>query len=154
MRPPDANDVLRREGLEALRKVIDGAETMNGASSGDAQFRTEQRPARFELVRFKAILLGTSPTYLVKGLIPREGLTVVWGRPKSGKSFWVFDLAMHVALGIPYRGRRVLQGSVVYLVLEGVCGFRARVEAYRRMHDVKDAPFYLVTDRTSLVQDH
>jgi len=155
MRPPDANDVLRRHGPETLRKVIDGAATMNGAALGDARFRTDDyRLPRFKLVRFQAVLLGTSAAYLVKGIIPHTGLTVVWGPPKCGKSFWVFDLAMHVALGIPYRGRRVQQGTVVYLALEGGHGFRARVEAYRRTHDIKDAPFYLVTDRTSLVQDH
>jgi hypothetical protein len=61
---------------------------------------------------------------------------------------------MHVARGVSYRGRRVQQGAVVYLALEGGYGFRARIEAYRRTHDIKDAPFYLVTDRTNLIQDH
>jgi hypothetical protein len=150
MRAPDANDILLRDGVEILRNVIDGAGIMNGVAIGDAQFR---RP-RFELVPFKAVLLSTSAAYLVKGLIPRAGLTIVWGPPKCGKSFWAFDLAMHVARGIPYRGRRVQQGVVVYLALEGGYGFRARIEAYRRTHKIKDAPFYLVTDRTSLIQDH
>jgi hypothetical protein len=155
MKPPDANDILRRHGPEALRKVIDGAAFMNGAAFGDAQFREDEyRLPRFKLVRFKSVLLSTSAAYLVKGLIPRAGLIVIWGPPKCGKSFWTFDLAMHVALGIPYRGRRVQQGTVVYLALEGGYGFRARVDAYRRTHDIKDAPFYLVTDRISLVQDH
>ena len=27
------------------------------------------------------------------------GLAVVWGAPKCGKSFWTFDVLMHVALG-------------------------------------------------------
>ena len=112
-----------------------------------------QKP-RFNLIRFNAVLLSSSAAYLVKGLIPRGGLVVVWGPPKCGKSFWAFDLAMHIALGIPYRGRRVQQGAVVYLALEGGHGFRARVEAFRREHGVTDAPFYLMTDRTGLVQDH
>ncbi len=153
MRPPDANDILRRHGTEALRKVIDGAATINGKAFADAQFPENKYHPRFELVRFEAVLLSTSAAYLVKGLIPRAGLTVVWGPPKCGKSFWAFDLAMHVARGVPYRGRRVQQGAVVYLALEGGYGFRARVDAYRRTHGIKDAPFYLVTDRTSLVQD-
>ena len=42
---------------------------------------------RFELVRFDQIKLPTDPAYLVKGLTPREGLCVVWGPPKCGKSF-------------------------------------------------------------------
>ena len=79
---------------------------------------------------------------------------MVWGPPKCGKSFWAFDLAMHVALGWSYRGRRVRQGACVYLALEGEQGFRARVEAFRKHHNVADAPFYLITNRTDLVRDH
>jgi RecA-family ATPase len=109
---------------------------------------------RFELTRFNAVLRSSSAAYLVKGLIPRGGLTVVWGPPKCGKSFWTFDLAMHVARGEPYRDRRVHQGAVVYLALEGGHGFRARIDAFRREHHVDDAPFYLMTDRTDLVKDH
>ena len=48
---------------------------------------------------FNKISLGTNRRYLVKGIIPYPGLTVIWGPPKSGKSFWTLDLAMHVALG-------------------------------------------------------
>ena len=47
-----------------------------------------ERPARkprFVLVPFNDITLDTKPSYLVKGLIPRVGLTVVWGPPKCGK---------------------------------------------------------------------
>jgi hypothetical protein len=38
--------------------------------------------------------------------------------------------------------------------LEGEHGFRARVEAFRKHHNIADAPFYLITDRTDLVRDH
>src|SRR5207237_86449 len=78
---------------------------------------------KFQLRPFDEIAVGSERAYLVKGLIPRAGLVVVWGPPKCGKSFWTFDLAMHVALGWEYRGRRVQQGSVVYLALEGGKGF-------------------------------
>jgi hypothetical protein len=66
----------------------------------------------------------------------------------------MFDLSMHIALGQGYRGRRVQKGPVVYLALEGGRGFTHRVEAFRRRHSVTDAPFYLITDRTDLVNDH
>jgi hypothetical protein len=126
----------------------------SGSGSGPRSgAQEEKRQERFTLTRFNAVRLASSPAYLVKGLIPRGGLTVVWGPPKCGKSFWTFDLTMHVALGEYYRGRRVQQGAVVYLALEGGQGFRARIEAYRREHGTADAPFYLVTDRTNLVRD-
>ena len=109
-----------------------------------------------KLVPFDQIELGTERTYLVKNLIPRTGLAVVWGPPKSGKSFWTFDLAMHVALGWDYRGRRVNQGPVVYCAFEGQNGIKARVEAFRQRHLQEDAeavPFYLQPIILDLVQD-
>ena len=54
--------------------------------------------SRIYLIAFDNINLKTERRYLVKGLIPRTGLIVVWGPPKSGKSFIVFDLVMHIAL--------------------------------------------------------
>ena len=92
--------------------------------------------------------------YLLKGLISPAEISVWVGAPKCGKSFWTFDLMMHVARGTPYRGRRVQQGIVVYVALEGDEGFRRRIEAYKRHHCIADAPFYLITDRTDLVRDH
>jgi hypothetical protein len=108
----------------------------------------------FTLKRFNAVHLGTTAVYLIKGILPRGGLTVVWGPAKCGKSFWAFDAAMHIARGISYRGRRVQTGAVVYLALEGGEGFRRRIEAYRRSHDVENVPFYLITDRLDLIVQH
>ena len=107
-----------------------------------------ERP-QIPLVAFDDIKLGTERSYLVKGLIPRTGLAVAWGPPKCGKSFWTFDLTMHVALGWTYRGRKVQQGGVVYCAFEGADGFKARAEAFRRAHtDARNVPFYLVAART------
>ncbi len=108
---------------------------------------------RFALQRFATITLDSTSSYLVKGLIPRSGLTVIWGPPKCGKSFWAFDLTMHIAMSKPYRGRCVQQGSVVYLALEGGLGFCRRIEAFRRQHGAVDPPFYLATRPTDLIRD-
>jgi hypothetical protein len=54
---------------------------------------------RFRLVRFRNIKLASTAVYLVKGLIPREGIVVIWGSPKCGKTFWALDVGMHIALG-------------------------------------------------------
>jgi hypothetical protein len=111
---------------------------------------------RFQLVPFCKILLETTAAYLVQGIIPREGLVVVWGPPKCGKSFWTFDLVIHVGGGQLYRGRRVKQGAVVYVACEGERGLRARVEAFRRraLGEGKPEPdFYLIATRLDLVAD-
>jgi hypothetical protein len=115
---------------------------------------SQQASARnLTFTAFSNILLSTASRYLVKGIIPSMGLVVVWGAPKCGKSFFVFDMVMHVAADWEYRGRRVKQCPVVYFALEGQEGFVARVEAFRQVHGVSDAPFYLSADRIVLPQD-
>ena len=118
--------------------------------------QAERRKHRFHLVPFEEIQLGTEPQYLVKGIIPRVGLTVIWGPPKCGKSFWIFDVTMHVALGWPYRGRRVQQCPVVYCAFEGQNGISARVEAFRQTFPInadQPVPFYLEPVTLDLIAD-
>ena len=82
---------------------------------------------------------------------------MLWGPPKCGKSFLTFDLTMHIALGRQYRGRKVRQGAVVYLALEGGGGFFARVEAWRQKKLGSHSgavPFYLLTVPVDLIADH
>ena len=117
--------------------------------------RVETRE-RIRLVPFDKIKLGTERRYLVKGLIPREGLTLLWGPPKCGKSFWATDLALHIALGWDYRGRKVVGGPAVYCAFEGAFGFGARIEAFRQKFLAEDAAgvrFFLVPITLDLVRD-
>src|SRR4051812_33101663 len=58
----------------------------------------EDGECRFPLIPFGDLRPSSEPSYLVKGLLPRVGLAVIWGPPKCGKSFWFFDLLLHVAL--------------------------------------------------------
>jgi hypothetical protein len=107
---------------------------------------------RFKLVRSKDVQLSTTPAYLVQDLVPREGLVLVWGPPKCGKTFWVFDMMMHVALERCYRDRRVEAGTVVYIACEGERGLTARNAAFRqsKLSEDEDPPFYLLTTRLDL----
>jgi hypothetical protein len=109
------------------------------------------------LVPFDQITRTKGPRWLVKNLLPLIGLILIWGPPKCGKSFWIFDLVMHVALGWPYRGRRVQQGAVVYCAFEGQSHFADRVEAFRQRHladDHEPVPFYLQPITLDLVREH
>ena len=119
--------------------------------------RTDGRTGpRFVLKAFEDIKLSTEAFFTVRDVIPREGLVIVWGPPKCGKTFFVTDLALHIALGWPYRDRRVVQGTVVYVACEGERGLARRIEAFRRdrltRYDQK-VPFYLLTTRLDLARD-
>ena len=82
--------------------------------------------------------------WLVKDLVPRAGIGVMYGDPGAGKTAAAIDLLMHVAAGRGYRGRRVEQAAVVYVILEGHYGVTNRVVAAREHLAVKGAPFAIV----------
>ena len=115
------------------------------------------REIQIRLIPWDEIRLSITPQFLIRDLYPLTGLAVVYGPPKEGKTFFVFDSVMHVALGQPYRDRRVMQGAIVYCLFEGQRNFAARKEAFRLKH-LKDysekVPFYLVPIKLQLVQDH
>lgn len=82
----------------------------------------------------------------VQGVLVERSAAMIYGRSNSGKTFLATDLALHVAAGIKWNGRRVEQGGVVYCPLEGGNGFRNRVAAWRREHGLEgvEIPFAAV----------
>ena len=55
--------------------------------------------------------------FCVDTLLP-QGLCILGGSPKVGKSWLVLDLCVHVAQGTPLWGLDVASGDVLYLCLE------------------------------------
>lgn len=69
--------------------------------------------------------------WLVKGFLPKANLGVLFGESGSGKSFAMLDLSAAICRGIEFwNGHRVSKGRVLYVVAEGVSGFRQRIKAY------------------------
>lgn len=74
--------------------------------------------------------------WVIKGVLPKAGLGVVYGASGSGKSFAVLDMGMAIARGVDWRGKRVRQGRVAYIAAEGADGFRKRLAAYAKHNDI------------------
>jgi hypothetical protein len=150
MNAPFRTEVFRPRGVASpVGKDVAGEEMPHTA-------RAPQK-LRFPLARFSTIKSDKTAPYLVKGLLQSTGLAVVWGAPKCDKSFWTFDVFMHVALNRAYRGHRVTSGPVVYCALEGKQGFVNRIAAFRqdKLSEAEaDPPFYLMAAPLSLVRDH
>lgn len=69
--------------------------------------------------------------WLVKGFLPKANLGVLFGESGSGKSFAMLDLSAAICRGLEFwNGHRVSKGRVLYVVAEGVSGFRQRIKAY------------------------
>jgi len=84
----------------------------------------------FPLLDFADLLAMPDPTWLIDGLVPGSGLSVLYGAPAAGKSFIALDWALCVATGLPWHGHEVEQRWVVYVAAEGRGGLRARAKAW------------------------
>jgi hypothetical protein len=92
------------------------------------------RAPKFVLEPFESIKFESKEEWLVKRILPRQGFVSLFGASQSFKSFVVSDLAMHVALGWEWAGRRVEQSAAVYIAAEGAAGLRKRKVGFELTH--------------------
>lgn len=74
---------------------------------------------------------------VVEGFLYRDTLARIIGPSGHMKSFVALDFAGHIGGGHDWRGFRVTQGKVVYLVAEGGAGIRKRVRAWEQYYGRK-----------------
>lgn len=86
--------------------------------------------SRYRLLRSADIARLPPLRWLVRSVLPAEGLAAVYGPSGSGKSFLAMDLFAAVAEGRRWFEYRVEARPVVYLALEGEGGIRLRVQAW------------------------
>ena len=76
------------------------------------------------------------PEYVIEGLIEHGGFWSMIGEPGIGKSGVALDMALAIATGRPWQGRKTLRTRVLYLPGEGLSGAVQRVKAWALMHDM------------------
>jgi hypothetical protein len=94
--------------------------------------------------------------YVIKGVLDRLSLGLIYGAWSVGKSFFALDVGLHVATGLPWRGRRVKHCLVMYVAAEAGEGVQKRVYAWKAEHgllDLKHIPFVIRTRAVALLDD-
>jgi putative DNA primase/helicase len=119
----DANDLIQEAGAEALANLLDRAK---------APAKPEPR---FKLLSGADLSNAPPMRWMVRGVLPLEGLAALYGPSGSGKSFLMLDVAASVAGGAyEWFGRRVAQCPVTYCALEGEAGMGKRMYAWSQHH--------------------
>jgi RecA-family ATPase len=122
----DANDIARERGADGVRLAWDEAHTVQDVAAEPQRFTNEpmQRSSRphwrTQCLTAAALKERTFPpvSYVVPGFIP-EGLTLLAGKPKIGKSWLALDVCLAIAANRFCLGdRRPEQGDVLYCALE------------------------------------
>lgn len=126
----------------ALQHIVTAAGT-NGNGNHEPPPEAET-PPRYRILSAEELKALPPVTWLVKGEIPKHGLTLVYGPTAGGKSFLTLDYAFQVAQTRP----------VVYVAAEGAAGYAARVLAWSIHNKDKDTgQLYFVGEAVNLL-DH
>ncbi len=141
--PPWAIDVDDSEGFRRLiedlcafhREKPAGCDFPYAASEvfepgdGSSAAPTAPRKRLFRAGECKAAVLTAKRDPLVAGLLDKGALSLWFGETNVGKSFVLSQLALSIAAGAPFAGRRVTKGPAVYFAAEGGEGMKKRFAA-------------------------
>jgi RecA-family ATPase len=109
-----------------------------------------QCSARFKLEDWNDVDFDPNEEWRVEDVLPMRGFGLIYGKPRSFKSFVAMDLAIRVVLGRPWAGKRVAKGRVVYIAAEGAHGMRKRIAAGKMRQEVPRGDFALISTAPNL----
>lgn len=129
-----------------------------GRSLGRAQSQNAGAVDSTDLNRFKVIpapefASDISLDWLIKGVMPKAELLVLYGESGSGKSFLALDFCAAIVRGVAWRERTVSKGRIVYVCAEGASGFKQRLRAYSRANSVELNEFGVVGEAPNLLDE-
>jgi hypothetical protein len=93
----------------------------------------------FNVTLFSEIADNHTKTYTIHELYAAGEISVVYGAPGTAKSAVLGDQCCHIAAGIPWFGREVRVGAVLYIAAERHQLVKRRMTAFRLHHEIEDA---------------
>ena len=137
----DFNDLTPEQIKERLltENLVDPSDITNNSTKDDEH-------SDFQFISFKDYMGGElePPQWLIKNVLEKDSLAVLFGAPESYKSFLALDWGLSIASGTPWNNHAVASGPVFSIIGEGKNGYRRRVAAWMSQHTIrKDIPFFI-----------
>lgn len=121
----------------ATRGPLDA--TAKAPKSGTSDFQTsdvpDEKPKARRLVPIGDLRNRPAPNWLLQRFLVAGATSLFTADSGSYKSFVALHIAYCVAHGLPFFGRGVQRGPVVYVAGEGAGGLRARSMAWNKHHE-------------------
>ncbi|HEY9269214.1 MAG TPA: AAA family ATPase [Methylotenera sp.] len=136
----DVNDYLMQHGTDALAELLEHCKTPT---------------MHYKMLSAKTLSSVPPMVWLVRGVLPANGLSALYGASGSGKSFLALDMGCAIAGGdSEWFGRKVTKAPVTYVCLEGEAGLGKRIKAWN-LHHNKPTPDTLrfITQPFNLLSD-
>lgn len=154
---PARNQTPEQQLAYAERQVRNGLSVVSGEQAADFKLMDEtpidaawlegeaapkgnnlKRPHPFKRFSITELFDLPDPVWTVEGLILERSLAMLYGPPKSFKTFLALDLALCISTGRPFHGHAVVPGRVTYVAAEGhAAETRDRVMAWCRENGVE-----------------
>jgi len=89
-----------------------------------------------------------APSWVIEGIIPNEGVSIVFAPPRIGKTFWLIDICHAITAGVEPMGASFLKpkqpGRVLYISLEDtLTSFKERAQ-HLKLSDANSNKFFHV----------
>jgi hypothetical protein len=108
---------------------------------------------RIKLLKLSELDSLQPPAWLIQDVITEHGLSMIWGRSGSLKSFIALDMGLCVATGRDWHGKPVKQGRVIYLAAEGAHGLGGRAIGWVKSKQIDAPKFELIPHGLTLTKD-
>lgn len=88
--------------------------------------------------------------YLIDGILECGTIGQIFGPPGKGKTFVALDVALSIASGNCWAGRRTTKGLVIYFCAEGRAGIPRRIKAWLSKNNCspKDVELFHITEKS------
>lgn len=124
---PPADKPAKWDAFDCVTEGGDAAQII-----GTAQLLASQPKPRIRLLKLSELENLAPPSFLIADVLTEFGLSMIWGRSGSLKSFIALDIGMCIATGMEWHGKAVKQGRVIYLAAEGSHGLAGRAIGWRK----------------------
>lgn len=121
---------MRRRAVSNSRTMTHAAHPKPRVSVGYDEPPIEN-PKPHRRITCHEMILRPSKKYLVEGILDCGELSMIYGPPKTGKTFLGLDIACSVATGARIGRRSVRRGAVLYYALEN-SDWRKRLLAWKQ----------------------
>ena len=140
--------------LEWHVRKADGAATLAQLDFADAPPLSDEdledgikATGKYLTKKISQLLALPNPKWLVQGLLIERGLYEIYGRFKTGKTFWAVEIACCVATGHDFFDIRVKRGRVLYVIAEGSRKlFAYRLHQWAKERATDEADFKRLSD--------
>jgi AAA domain len=116
------------DAADCIKEGGDAAELIAGAKV----YSEAPLKPKIRLLDIDQLEIMRPPSWLIQDIITEHGLSMIWGRSGSLKSFIALDMGLCIATGLDWHGRPVKKGCTVYLAAEGSHGLAGRAIGWRK----------------------